>query len=173
MKKDTAKTCFTLGLVGAAYGLKGFVKVKPFSGESAHFTLLEKVTLKKAEREEIREVAEVILGGNSLLMRFTGIESPEAAASLAGAEIIALREYAAPLQEGEFCVEDLKGLEVVTVGGESLGFINDVIEGGGGNLTEVLFPSGKEQFAPFRKEFFGAPDFNRGTITLLEPWIFL
>src|SRR5215469_8165000 len=111
------RTHFTLGIVGAPFGLKGFVKVRPFSGETAHFSRLKKVTLKKGEKEEIREVAEVTETGHEfsqkpfLLMRFAGIENPEAAAALSGAEIITGREYAAPLNEGEFYVEDLKGLK--------------------------------------------------------------
>ena len=162
---------FTLGLVGSPFGLKGFVKVKPFSGETGHFSRLKEVTLKQGEKEERREVAELLFQGNTLLVRFTGIDSPEAAGLLKGAEIIAGREYAAPLKDGEFYVEDLKGLEVVTGKGEILGHITNVVEGGGGNLAELKLLSGGIRFAPFRKEFFGDVDLEKGKIVLLEPWI--
>ena len=175
MKKDILRTCFTLGLVGAPFGVKGFVKIKSFSGETAHFSDLKNVKLKKDEKEEIREIAEIVfsspnIGKASILMRFAGIESPEAAAALTGAEIIVGREFAAPLKKGQFYVEDLKGLEVLSPEGEILGRINDVLEGGGGYLAEVYF-SGKKRLAPFRKEFFTDPDFEKGTIILLEPWV--
>jgi len=163
--------CFTLGLVGSPFGLKGFVKVKPFSGETGHFSRLKEVTLKQGEKEDRREVAEVLSQGKTLLMRFTGVDSPEAAALLKGAEIIAGREYAAPLKDGEFYIEDLKGLEVKTGDGEVLGHIINVVEGGGGNLAELKLLSGETRFAPFRKEFFGEVDLQGGKIVLLEPWI--
>jgi len=104
-------------------------------------------------------------------MRLQGINDPEAAGALIGAEIIAPREQASPLKEGEFYVEDLKGLEVVSPEGEILGRIANVVEGGNGSLAEVLLPSGEKRFAPFRKEFFGEVDLKDRKIILLEPWI--
>ena len=104
-------------------------------------------------------------------MRFEGINTPEAAGALKGAEIIAGREFASPLKEGEFYVEDLKKLEVVNPEGKVLGRLTDVIEGGNGSLAEVLLPSGKKTLAPFRAEFFGKVDLAAEKIELLEPWI--
>lgn len=168
------RTHFSLGLVGAPFGLKGFVKVRPFSGETGHFFRLDKVILRLGEKEETREVAEILSAGSVLHVRFAGVESVEAAKSLLGAEIIVKREYAAPLKEGEYYVEDLKGLEVVNTGGEgakAFGFITDVIEGGGGDLAEVELKSGERRLVPFRKEFLGDVDLKKGKIILLEPWI--
>ena len=116
-------------------------------------------------------MAQVIPRGDFLLMRFNEIDSPEAAGVLTGAEIIAGREYAAPLKEGECYVEDLKGLEVTGREGEILGHFSDVIEGGGGQLAELTLPSGEKRLVPFRKEFFGDIDLEKGTVILLEPWI--
>jgi len=104
-------------------------------------------------------------------MRFEGIDSPESAAAFKGAEIIAEREFASPLKKGEFYIEDLKGLELVKADGKVLGQITDVVEGGNGNLAEVLLPSGEKRFVPFRKEFFGEVGLKKGKIELLEPWI--
>ena len=104
-------------------------------------------------------------------MRFEGIDSPEAAALLKGAEIIAGREFASPLKDGEFYVEDLKALKVVSPEGNVLGQISNVVEGGNGSLAEVLLPSGEKRFAPFRSEFFGDVDVKEGKIELLEPWV--
>ena len=165
------KNRFILGLVGAPFGLEGFVKVRPFSGEIAHFSRLDKVTLRQNEREKIWEVAEIADHGDLLLLRFKDIDSPEAAGTLKGAQIVVEREYAAPLKEGEYYIEDLKGLEVISTEGQSLGHVNDVVEGGGGELVEVLLKSGKMRFAPFKKEFFGDVNLKNGTLVLLEPWV--
>jgi len=104
-------------------------------------------------------------------MRFAGIDSPEAAGSLNGAQIIANRENAAPLKDGEYYIEDLKGLELVTIEGKALGTIINIVEGGGGELAEVKRPSGGIRLVPFRNEFFGDIDMEKGRIVLLEPWI--
>ena len=160
-----------MGLVGPPFGLKGFVKVKPFSGETGHLSRLERVILKHGEEEDAWEVEEIVPQGNALLFRFSGIQSPEAARALKGAELIVGREYAAPLKEGEYYVECLKGLAVVNAAGEPLGRIADVVEGGGGELLEIALIVGGAHLAPFRKEFFGDINLEEGKITLLEPWI--
>ena len=162
---------FTLGLVGAPFGLEGFVKVRPFSGETSHFSRLEKVTLRQNNKEKTFAIAETLPHGDFLLIRFAGIDSPEAAASLKGSEIITGRENAAPLREGEYYVEDLKGLEVVNPAGDVFGSISDVIDGGGGQLVEVLLPSGEKRLVPFRNEFFGDINLKDRRMVLLEPWI--
>jgi 16S rRNA processing protein RimM len=116
-------------------------------------------------------VEEVIPQVDALLLRFSGVQSPEAAKALKGAEVIVDSEYAAPLKEGEYYVEDLKGLEVVTVSGESLGRIADVVSGGGGDLLEIALSGGEKRLAPFRKEFFAGANLEEGKITLLESWV--
>ena len=184
MEKPLRKTHFILGRVTSPFGLKGFVKIKSYSGETGHFFHLDKVRLKKGEKEENRDVAEVIPHGNGLLMRFAGIGSPESAEALNGAEIIVERKFASPLKDGEFYIEDLKGLEVVNKDGETLGHISDVLEGGGGYLAELeLLPGnprdpgdpgdrqGGKRLVPFRDEFFGELNPNNGKIALLETWI--
>ena len=165
------KTHFILGLVGLPFGLEGFVKGKPFSGETDHFSRLDKVTLNHNGKETTHRIAEIKPRGDFLLMRFEGINSPEAVNLLKGAQIIAAREYAAPLKEGEYYVEDLKGLNVVNKDGETLGQISDIIEGGGGQLVEVVLLSGEKSLVPFKNEFFGDVCLGEGKIVLLEPWI--
>ena len=108
---------------------------------------------------------------DTLLIRFTGIDNPEAAALLKGAEIITGREFAAPLKTGEFYIEDLKSLAVIYGNGEVLGHITDIIEGGGGFLAEIKLISGAVKLVPFRSEFFGEINFNQAKIELLEPWV--
>ena len=105
------------------------------------------------------------------MIRFSGIDNPEAAALLGGAELIAGRENAAPLREGEYYVEDLKGLSVVNSSGEELGKIADVIEGGNGYIAEVICAAGEKKYIPFRNEFFGDIFFSDKKIVLVGTWI--
>jgi 16S rRNA processing protein RimM len=106
-----------------------------------------------------------------VLIRFAGIDNPEKAALLNGAEIIAPRENAAPIKEGEYYVEDLVGIEVIDGEGKALGNIAAIVEGGGGNLAEIKLISGAKRLAPFRNEFFGEVNLEKGQIVLLESWV--
>jgi 16S rRNA processing protein RimM len=162
---------FAAGLVGAPFGLKGFVKVKSLSGEIDHLLKLTQVTLRQGGTEKTMAIEESAPALPHLVMKFAGIGSPEAAGTLRGAELLVGREYAAPLAAGEYYIEDLRGMEVVSETGEILGHIGGIIEGGGGNLAELRLSGGETRLVPFRKEFFPSISLEKGRALLAALWI--
>jgi 16S rRNA processing protein RimM len=162
---------FVVALVGAPFGVKGFVKTKPLSGELDHLEQLETVVLRQGIHETPFYIEETLRVGPSLAVRFRGIDTPEAARTLAGAEMLTGRDHAAPLGKDEYYVEDLRGIPVTDRTGAVLGEIADVIEGGGGQLIELRLPGGEFRLVPFRKEFFGEVDTKKRRAILLESWI--
>ena len=172
---------FIIGLAGAPFGLNGFVKVRSLSGEVDHLLNLESVIIRKDEEERLLKIEESSplggVSGNFVIMRFKGINSPEDAKTLNGAQLLAGREEAAPLQPGEFYVEDLKGVVVFAppdspekCGGQ-IGHITDILEGGGGELVEIKLSSGELKLIPFRKEFFTEINPQKGMAVLENLWI--
>jgi len=170
---------FVAGVVGAPFGLKGFVKVKTLSGETGHLLRLRSATLRQDGKVREIGIEESSAVPPSLVMRFAGFDSPEAARKLTGAELLVGREDAAPLRPGEFYVEDLKGLDVVCgdaggdcAAGEVLGRIVSVIDAGGGDLAEIaLARGGGTRLVPFRGEFFGDVDLEKGLAVLKNAWV--
>ncbi|WP_010257843.1 ribosome maturation factor RimM [Treponema primitia] len=162
---------FVVALVGAPFGIKGFVKTKPLSGELEHLEQLETVVLRRENHETLFHIEETQIIGASLAMKFRGIDTPEAARTLSGAEILTDRDHAAPLGEDEYYVEDLRGIPVTDPQGTVLGEIRDVLEGGGGQLIELKLNGGELRLVPFRKEFFGEVDTVKRRAVLLEQWI--
>lgn len=160
-----------LGLVGAPFGIEGFVKINSLSGEHEHLARLTTVTLWQDERERVFEVEATAPLSRGLAMKLKGIDSPEAAKLLGGAQIVGDRSHAAPLRQGEWYVEDLRGLTVRLSDGETVGQITDIVEGGGGNLAEIQLQSGELKFVPFRKEFLTDIDIEKGSVTLVTAWI--
>jgi 16S rRNA processing protein RimM len=118
----------------------------------------------------VREVEAAEAVFPSLLMKFRGIDSPEAAKALKGMEILVDRDEAAPLRQGEYYIEDLKGMEVYA-GTEVLGEISAILEGGGGNLAELRLRTGEIRLVPFRDEFFGDVDVEGRRAELRSLWI--
>jgi 16S rRNA processing protein RimM len=174
---------FIAGIVGAPFGLEGFVKVKPLSGEIEHLLKLKSAVLRQDGKERVLAIEDCRPSLPVVVMRFSGFHSPEDAKALAGAELIVSREEAAALKPGEFYVEDLKGLAVLTPlkeatppaesGGDMqlLGHIHAIIEGGGGDLAEISLNSGELKLVPFRKEFFTGIDLENRRVTLENLWI--
>jgi len=175
VKKMTEK--FIIGLVGAPFGVNGFLKVRSCSGEIGHLLNLKSVIVSKDGKEHLLKIEEITPALPAVLIRFAGIDSPEAAREFTGAQLLAGRDQAAPLNEGEFYIEDLKGLPVVSPAnadgeaGSNLGVITDIIEGGGGELAEIQLSSGEKRLVPFRSEFFPEIDPEKGRIVLQNLWI--
>jgi len=163
---------FIIGHVGAPFGVKGFVKVRTCSGEIDHLLKLQSVIVNKGGEEKLLDIEENMPSCPGLLIRFKGIDSPEAAKALNGAQIIVSREQATPLGESEFYIEDLKGLPVLSDNGEIIGHVMDIIEGGGGELVEIkLLLGGENHLVPFRKEFFTEISPEKGRLKLHDLWI--
>lgn len=161
---------FVAGIVGAPFGVKGYVKVIVPSGEVSHLEDLRSAVLRKGGAERTCGVEDASGAPSSFVMKFKGFDSPEAAKVLTGSELVVDRADAAPLAEDEFYVEDLRGV-AVTAGGAKVGEIRDVVEGGGGQLVEVALQGGGSALVPFRSEFFGKVDVAAGTAELLAPWV--
>ena len=186
---------FIIGIIGAPFGVKGFLKVRPSSGEIDHLLNLQSVIVSKDGKERTLQIDETTPSMPGVLIRFKGVESPEAAKVLTGSLLIAGREYAAPLSEGEFYIEDLKGLPVICSGsdepsaasvqedGKTIGYVTDIIEGGGGDLVEIELansfpPDGSEtgnrkekRLIPLREMFFKEISVEKGRLLLQNTWI--
>ncbi|MDR1420521.1 MAG: ribosome maturation factor RimM [Treponema sp.] len=161
---------FVVGLVGGAFGLEGFVKVKSLSGETGHLLRLRSAVLRLRGGERDVEIEKSVPVFPSVVMKFRGVHTPEEAGKFAGAEIITGRENASPLKPGEYYIEDLKGLEVAA-DGRVVGHITGVFEGGGGYVAEIRLASGDLKLVPFRDEFFGEIDAEAGRAALRDTWI--
>jgi 16S rRNA processing protein RimM len=161
-------------VVLSPFALEGFVKVRSLSGETAHLLKLSSVMLRGRMGERVYgiEAARKIEGASAnLLVKFKDVDTPEDAARLAGAEILLPRSQAAPLEEGEYYIEDLKGLRMMDPDGREVGVVTGVIDGGGGQLVEVRLPADEMKLVPFRSEFLGEINVEKKEIMLVAPWI--
>jgi 16S rRNA processing protein RimM len=131
---------------------------------------LKEVTLRAEKGEFLFEIEDIVLVFHGMVIKFRGINSPEEAHALHGAEIVVSREQATPLAEGEFYIEDLKGMNV-ELNGKAVGEIVDLVEGGGGFLAEIQLLDGEMRFVPFRDEFFGEINMVSDRVELLNGWI--
>jgi len=74
------------------------------------------------------------------------------------------REDAVPLEEGEYFIEDLKGLTVHDRNSPRTGTLVDVITTGGVDIL-VISEEGKEKMMPFLNEHAGDVDLTAGTMS--------
>jgi 16S rRNA processing protein RimM len=142
-----------VGRVVAAQGLQGEVRVLPLSDFPERFTRPGPRWLQRRQ-EPPRLLAlqrgRQLPGKELFVVRFEGIDSRTAAEELVGHELLVSGHDRPPLEEGEFHVLDLVGLEVrLLPGGEVIGHVVDLLHGGN-DLLEVESSDGPEG-APRRR----------------------
>ena len=166
------------GRVRGTFGLEGFIKIESCSGEYEHFLDLKEIKLRppckqtEEQRPEISfQVEECVIRSTDVLLKLWGINSPEAAKKLHGAEILVPRDMACPLDKGEFYITDLCNA-ILVYKGNSVGTIADVVEGGGGFLLEVSeAATGRTVYVPFRSQFIGKINIPAKQVELMHRWI--
>lgn len=117
-----------IGEIVAPFGLKGEVKVLPCTDFPERFEQLEEVFVagdKVAGRMLAIEGIRPHKGG--FLIKFAGIDDMSAAETLRGGELRISEAEMAPLDEDEYHVHDIIGLEVVTTDGEHLGKVREIL----------------------------------------------
>jgi 16S rRNA processing protein RimM len=164
---------FVAGIAASPHGLKGFIKIRPLSGELDHLLALKSVRIRLGTKEKVYMIEESQEVHAAVLMKFQGIDTPEEAKKLTGGELLVDRSQAVPLYDDEYYIEDLKGVKVFLGGfeGTEIGEITDIMEGGGAELAEIRLANGEKKLVPFRNEFFGDVDVEKKQAILLQDWI--
>lgn len=157
------------GVIRSPHGVKGFVKVHPYSDDFDHFFSLKEVTVQRGDKTRRLEVEKVQEHSDELLMKFRGIDSPEEARFLSGWDILVPREQASKLAEGEVYTADLQGMKLV-YDNEEVAEVVSVLDGAQSVLLEVKTSrNDKLHLVPYMKGVFvDDVDVENGTMRLLR-----
>ena len=145
-------THFRIGQIVNTQGLKGEVKVYPYVDEISRFDDLESFYLDKNFDKEY-EVDRVRYKGNMVIMKIKGIDSIELAEKIKSKNLYISREDSVDLNEDEFFIADLIGLDVVTVDGDKVGTLKDVLQYSANDVYVVKSEEGKEYLIPATMKF--------------------
>ncbi|WNY69804.1 ribosome maturation factor RimM [Borreliella andersonii] len=107
---------FIKGVILSSYGVNGYAKIKSISNNFCDFIDLKnnKVLLKKINSSAIEvKIVDVSIKGNSLFLKFEGINTPEAVKPLIGFELWVDDLLASSLKEGEYYLGKLIGYAIV------------------------------------------------------------
>ena len=155
-----------IGQIVNTFGIKGMVKVKPFTDNIERFSNLEKIYIKNKSGQTEYKIQEVKYHKNMVLIKFEGIENPEQADLLKNAYLEVDREHAVPLEEGTYYIVDLIGLEVYTEEGKLLGKVDDIYNTGANDIYVIKDELGKQVLLPGIKDVIKNVDLEGGKITV-------
>ena len=155
-----------VGQIVNTFGIKGFVKIYPYVNDIKRFDDLKTVYIKVKNEQKILEIEEVKYQKNMVLAKFKGIETVEEANKLRNSYVKIDRKDAIPLEEGEYFIADLLGLDVYIDTGEKLGVLEDIYNTGSSDIYVVKNELGKQFLLPYIDEVIKKIDLENGKITV-------
>ena len=159
-------TVFRIGQIVNTQGLKGEVRVYPYTDDINRFDELEYFYIDKNLNNKY-EVERVRYKVNMVIMKIKDIDSIELAEKLKTKNMYIGREQGRELDEGEFFVSDLIGLDVFTVDGEKVGVLKDVLQHAI-NDVYVVSSGEKEYLIPSIEKFVPTIDLDQNKM-IIDP----
>lgn len=134
------------GKIVAIQGLRGEVRVQPWSDSPAF--LLDFDCFYSADGQRNYPVESIRAQKNMVILKLAGVDTPEQAALLRGT-VLYINRADVPLEEGEFFVQDLIGLQVCDADTDTLyGTLTQVSQTGANDVYHIRFEGGKERLVP-------------------------
>lgn len=141
-----------VGVITSTHGIRGEVKVFPTTDDPKRFKKLKQVILDTGKEKRDLEVESVKFFKQFVILKFKGIDNINEVERYKRCPLLVDRDHAVPLQEDEYFIADMIGMQVVTEDGAVFGTLKDVIETGANDVYiiessehgEVLVPAIKE-----------------------------
>lgn len=143
---------FEIGQIVNTSGLKGVIKVKPFTDDITRFENLKTIYI--SIKNELKEfvIEQVRYNKNMVLLKLKGIDNLEEAEKYRNLYLKISREDVGELEENTYFIVDILGCKVCTDQNEELGTLIDVFPTGSNDVYVVKNEEGKQVLLPAIKE---------------------
>lgn len=146
-----------IGKIVSPHGIKGQVKVYNYSRRD-RFEDISEITIDK----KIFNIESTSSVKNMVILKIRGIDDRNSAESLRGQDVFMDEKYLDELNEDEYLIRDLIGLDVFREGSSSIGKVNDVLQYASSDTYEIKMNNGKMAYIPAVKEFIKDVDLEKG-----------
>ncbi len=140
-----------IGKIIAPFGIKGAVKVYPYSDFLDRYRLLKKVQLAGEGFKQYKTIQKAWRHKNLWIFHFGDCSTRDEAQKLVGLLVKILAEQRMPLPPGSFYLDEVLGLEAVETGGKKLGYVRDILKTGS-NDVYVIAQEKEPKQAGFHQE---------------------
>lgn len=159
---------FRVGIITAAHGIRGGVRVYPVTDDPSRFQRIKEVYYSLPGSDDIAgtyRLRRVAFQKNMVLLEFEGINDRNTAETLKDRSLWVGRKDALPLEENEYYIADLIGMRIVSDEGEDLGIVEEMMETGS-NYVMVAVKDGEELLIPFIRDCLVGVDLEQDLITV-------
>jgi 16S rRNA processing protein RimM len=153
----------TLGRISGVFGVKGWVKIHSFTDPRENIVAFPVWTVRQQGVDRAIEVEDGRRHGGNVVAKLGGVNDPDQARALIGADVLVARNVLPDCEPGEYYWFDLEGLEVRTPSGETLGVVDHLIATGANDVLVLAGVPGR--MIPFVVgEVIRSVDFDAGVI---------
>ena len=154
-----------VGVITTTHGVRGEVKVYPTT-DADRFLDLEYVLLDTGREKRKLEIQNVKYFKNLVILKFKGIDNINDIEMYKQRELWVPREEAQELDEDEYYIADLIGMDVLLENGEKFGVLRDVMETGANDVYIVDRVDGEEILLPAIHDCVLDVDVEKNTMTV-------
>lgn len=138
-----------VGVITSTHGIRGEVKVFPTTDDATRFEELEHVILDTGKEQIPLEIQSVKYFKQFVILKFKGIDNINDIEKYRKMPLLIERKDAVELEEDEYFIADMIGMQVFTDDGKHFGILKDVMETGANDVYivesdehgEVLIPA--------------------------------
>jgi len=127
----------SVGRILRSHDRSGEVKLRIFDPENLDLASVERISIGKRGHAEEYRVESVRPCGKDFILKLAGVDSLSRADQLAHLDVMIEESALATLEEGRFYTFELVGCRVITLTGEVIGTVSDVIPAAAGPLLAV------------------------------------
>lgn len=157
---------FEIGQIVNHFGIKGMVKVNPFTDDISQFEKLKSILLVKDGKLSEVEIEEAKYSKNQVLLKLKGIDTVEEAEKYRGCYLKIARSNSKKLPKDTYFIADLLGLTVYTDENILLGKVEDIYNSGANDIYVIKSEDGKQILLPGTKEVIKQIDLEQERITV-------
>jgi 16S rRNA processing protein RimM len=162
-----------VGYVAGAYGLKGGIRITPFSTDADALLSVKTWWLDKPALRPV-SVRTAKMHSGDVVATLVDLGDRDAAEALKGAAVNVSRREFPELPDDEYYWSDLIGLDAVNLQGEALGRVTDMMHNGAQSILRIApVPSAEageakvpERLIPFVDQFVKTVDLEAKKITV-------
>ncbi|MBN9583993.1 MAG: 16S rRNA processing protein RimM [Afipia sp. 62-7] len=153
--------------IGAAHGVRGEVKLWPFTEDPMAVIDYGPLTSKDGARQF--EVVRARIAKDHLVAVLKGIATRDDAERVNGIELYIPRDRLPPTEAGEYYHADLIGLRAIDSAGAEIGKVLAIHNFGAGDIIEITPARGPTLLLPFHDAVVPTVDLDNGHIVLVMP----
>lgn len=156
-----------VGVVVGAHGVRGSLRVKPFTEDPAAVAAYGSVEDEAGERRFRLKVTGLAKGVVTVTAH--GVADRDAAEALKGTRLYVARSRLPAPEEDEFYYSDLVGLAAELADGTALGTVKGVFDFGAGDVIELALADGRTEMLPFTRVVVPVVDVAAGRLVVVPP----